>query len=244
MLTAGPAKKVTIHVGRDHQYRGESVYMAILEFLFYHRVSGASATRGTAGFGADHHMHTDRILVLTENLPVKVEFIESAEKVEELLPKLREMVGTGLIEIQDTMVAKPAGLSTERAPQESAQPLKREGKAKMMRIYIGENDKWHDKPLYKALLEGMRSNDLAGATVYQGILGYGANRRIHKEGILQLSHDRPIMLSVVDTEERLRAFLPVLDDMVQQGLVVFSDVDIIKYTHNYQAAERRKEEQQ
>jgi hypothetical protein len=94
------------------------------------------------------------------------------------------------------------------------------------------------------LLEGMRSNDLAGATVYQGILGYGANRRIHKEGILQLSHDRPIMLSVVDTEERLRAFLPVLDDMVQQGLVVFSDVDIIKYTHNYQAAERRKEEQQ
>ena len=244
MLTAGPAKKVTIYVGRDHQYRGESVYMAILEFLFYRKVSGASATRGTAGFGADHHMHTDRILVLTENLPVKVEFIESAEKVEELLPKLREMVGTGLIEIQDTMVAKPAGVSTERAPQPSMPPLKREGKAKLMRIYVGENDKWHGKPLYKALLESMRANDLAGATVYQGILGYGANRRIHKEGMLQLSHDRPIMLSVVDTEERLRAFLPVLDDMVQQGLVVFSDVDIIKYSHNYQHAERRKEEPQ
>jgi PII-like signaling protein len=243
MLTAGPAKKVTIYVGRDHQYRGESVYMAILEFLFYHKVSGASATRGTAGFGADHHMHTDRILVLTENLPVKVEFIESHEKVEELLPKLREMVGTGLIEIQDTMVAKAAGLSAERAPQESMPPLKREGKAKLMRIYIGENDKWHDKPLYKALLESMRSNDLAGVTVYKGILGYGANRRIHKEGMLQLSHDHPIMLSVVDTEERLRAFLPVLDDMVKQGLVVFSDVDIIKYTHNYQDAGRRKEEQ-
>jgi PII-like signaling protein len=244
MLTAGPAKKVTIYVGRDHQYRGESVYMAILEFLFYHKVSGASATRGTAGFGADHHMHTDRILVLTENLPVKVEFIESAEKVEELLPKLREMVGTGLIEIQDTLVAKAAGLSTEGAPQATMPPLKREGKAKLMRIYVGENDKWHDKPLYKALLESMRANDLAGATVYQGILGYGANRRIHKEGMLQLSHDRPMMLSVVDTEERLRAFLPVLEDMVQQGLVVFSDVDIIKYSHNYQEGERRKEDRQ
>ncbi|MGA8101643.1 MAG: DUF190 domain-containing protein [Candidatus Acidiferrales bacterium] len=244
MLTAGPAKKVTIYVGRDHQYRGESVYMAILEFLFYRKVSGASATRGTAGFGADHHMHTDRILVLTENLPVRVEFIESAEKVEELLPKLREMVGTGLIEIQDTMVAKPAGVSTGRAAQESMPPLKREGKAKLMRIYIGENDKWHDKPLYKALLESMRANDLAGVTVYQGILGYGANRRIHKEGMLQLSHDLPMMLSVVDTEERLREFLPVLDDMVQQGLVVFSDVDIIKYSHNYQEGERRKEDRQ
>jgi PII-like signaling protein len=109
-----------------------------------------------------------------------------------------------------------------------------------MRIYIGENDKWHDKPLYQALVESMRANDIAGVTVYQGILGYGANRRIHQDSALHLSHDRPMMLSVVDTEERLRAFLPVLDDMVQQGLVVFSDVDVIKYTHNYQDGERRK----
>ena len=62
--------------------------------------------------------------------------------------------------------------------------------------------------------------------------------------MLQLSHDLPMMLSVVDTEERLREFLPVLDDMVQQGLVVFSDVDIIKYSHNYQEGERRKEDRQ
>jgi hypothetical protein len=111
----------------------------------------------------------------------------------------------------------------------------------MMRIFIGENDKWQDKPLHKALIESMRSNDIAGVTVYQGILGYGANRRIHKDSALHLSHDRPMMLSVVDSEEKLRAFLPVLDDMVQQGLVVFSDVDVIKYTHNYQETERRKE---
>ncbi len=87
----------------------------------------------------------------------------------------------------------------------------------------------------------MRSNDIAGVTVYQGILGYGANRRIRKEGALHLSHDRPIMLSVVDTEEKLRAYFPVLDSMVQQGLVVLSDVEVIKYTHDYQEEERRKE---
>lgn len=240
MLKAGPAKKVSIYVGQDHQYHGESVYAAILEFLFYHKVSGASVTRGVAGFGADHHMHTDRILVLTENFPMKVEFIESPEKVEELLPKLHEMVGTGLIEIQDTTIVKPSECSKQAARQEGSPPLKRQGKAKLMRIFIGENDKWHDKPLHKALIESMRANDIAGVTVYQGILGYGANRRIHKDTALHLSHDRPIMLSVVDTEERLRAFLPVLDDMVQQGLVVFSDVDVIKYTHNYQEVERRK----
>ena len=86
----------------------------------------------------------------------------------------------------------------------------------------------------------MRANDIAGVTVYQGILGYGANRRIHQQKTLNLSHDHPILLSVVDTEEKLRAFLPILDDMVQQGLVVLSNVDIIKYTHNYQEEERRK----
>src|ERR1700733_12780403 len=239
MMKAGPAKKVSIYVGQDHQYHGESVYAAILEFLFYHKVSGASVIRGIAGFGADHHMHTDRILALTENLPIKVEFIETPEKVEELLPKLHEMAGAGLIEIQDTTIVK-AESSEQAARRLSSTSLKHAGTAKLMRIFVGENDKWNGKPLHQALMESMRANDIAGVTVYQGILGYGANRRIHQDSALHLSHDRPMMLSVVDTEERLRAFLPLLDDMVLQGLVVFSDVDVIKYTHNYRDGERRK----
>jgi PII-like signaling protein len=244
MLKAGPAKKVSIYVGEDHQHHGQSDYSAILDFLFYRGVAGASVMRGVAGFGADHHMHTTRIEVLTGNMPMKIEFVESAEKVEELLPKLHEMAGTGLIEVQDTTVVKPSEVSGRSGPQLSTPPLRREGKAKLMRIFIGENDKWRDKPLHKALVESMRANDIAGVTVYQGILGYGANRRIHKEGALHLSHDRPMMLSVVDTEERLRAYFPILDGMVQQGLVVLSEVDVIKYTHNYQEEERRKEGRQ
>jgi PII-like signaling protein len=241
MLKAGPAKKVSIYVGEDHQYHGQSLYSAILDFLFYRGISGASVTRGVAGFGADHHLHTTRIEALTQDLPMKVEFIESPEKVDEVLPKLRELAGTGLIEIQDTTVIKPAEMSKKKVPQELSPSLKREGKAKLMRIYVGENDKWSDKPLYKALIESMRANDIAGVTVYQGILGYGANRRIHKDSALHLSHDRPMMLSVVETEEKLQAYFPVLDQMVQQGLVVLSDVDIIKYTHNIATPEQRKE---
>jgi PII-like signaling protein len=244
MLTAGPAKKVSIYVGEDHQYHGHSLYAAILDFLFYRGISGANVVRGIAGFGADHHMHTMRIERLTENLPIKIEFIESPEKVEELLPKLHEMAGTGLIEVQDTTVVKPSELSKKKLPQVSIPSLRSEGKAKLMRIFIGENDKWRDKPLHKALIESMRANDIAGVTVYQGILGYGANRRIHKETTLNLSHDRPMMLSAVDSEEKLRAFFPILDGMVQQGLVVLSDVDVIKYTHSYAKEERRKEVRQ
>lgn len=240
MLTSGPGKKVSVYIADDQQYHGTSAYAAILDFLFFRGVSGATVTRGIAGFGADHHLHTDRVVELASKLPVKVEFIETAEKVEEILPKLQVMAGTGLIEMQDTTIVKPAERK-QKEPVPEVLPLKSESKAKIMRIYIGENDKWNGKPLYEAIVTGLRAHDIAGVTVYRGILGYGANRRIHKDATLGWSHDRPILLSVVDTEEKLQAFMPVLDKLVQQGIVVLSDVDVVKYTHNYQKTERRQE---
>ena len=241
MLTSGPAKKVAIYVAEDQQYHGSAAYSAILDFLFFRGVSGATVTRGIAGFGADHHMHTTRLVDLATRLPIKVEFIETVQKVEELLPKLQVMAGTGLVEMHDTTIVKPAEKKEGHATAAAKPALKSESKAKLMRIYIGENDKWNDKPLYEAIVGGLRAHDIAGVTVYRGILGYGANRRIHKDAALSLSHDRPILLSIVDTEEKLKGFMPILDQMVQQGLVVLSDVDVIKYTHDYEKTERREE---
>lgn len=244
MLKAGAARKVGIYVGEGQQYHGHSAYAAILDFLFYRGVSGATILRGIAGFGADHHIHTTRLVELAENLPVKIEFIETTERVEELLPKLQELAGTGLIEIQDTTVVKPAQTSKHQPEPTAVHPLKTESKAKLMRIFFGENDKWHGKPLQEALVEALRANDIAGVTVYRGILGYGANRRIHEDKTLALSHDRPIMMAIIDTEAKLAAFTPILDQMLQQGLVVLSDVDVIKYTHDYKGTDRRQEVRQ
>jgi PII-like signaling protein len=244
LLKSGPAKKVTIYVGEEHRYHGFSVYAAILDFLFYRGVAGATVTRGIAGFGADHHLHTTRLVDLTQNLPVKIEFIETPEKVAEILPKIHEMAGTGLIEIQDTNIVKPA--SAKKAPAQ-APSLKLQGKAQLMRIFIGESDRWGDKPLHQAIVEALRANDIAGVTVYAGIMGYGASHRMHHDRTLTLphiaghGHDRPIMLAVIDTAEKLKSFMPILDQMLRQGLVVFSDVDILKYTHNFHEAERRQE---
>jgi PII-like signaling protein len=233
VLQSGPAKKVSIYVGEGQQYHGHSTYAAILDFLFYRGVAGATILRGIAGFGADHHLHTTRLVELAEHLPVKIEFTESAERVTELLPKLQELAGSGLIEVQDTTVVKPAEASKKTAADAAEpHPLKTEGKAKLMRIFFGEHDKWHGKPLQEALVEALRAHDIAGVTVYRGILGYGANRRIHSDKALSLSHDRPIMMSVVDTEQKLAAFAPILDQMLRQGLVVLSDVNVIQYTHN------------
>jgi len=228
MLTSGPAKKVTVYVGEDVHHHGEPLYLAVLNYLFYHGVSGATVTKGVAGFGADHHLRTARILELSENLPIKVEFVERAETLETLLPKLLQMVGEGLVEVQETTILKTSAPGTI----EPALPhVALKGKAKLVRIFIGEDDKWHGKNLYDAIVESLRANDIAGVTVYRGICGYGAHRRFHKEKRLSLSSDLPIMLSVVDEETKIRAYLPILDEMVHEGLVVISDVDVIKYTH-------------
>ncbi len=110
-----------------------------------------------------------------------------------------------MIELQETTIAKPAQLSKPKARPVSGH-VKIEGKAQLMRIFIGESDQWQGKPLHESLVRALRANDLAGVTVYRGILGYGAHRRVHKEKPLHLSHDSSIMLSIIDTEEKLRSF--------------------------------------
>jgi PII-like signaling protein len=240
LLTSGPAKKVAVYVMEGDQYHGTPVYLAILEYLFYRGIADATVTRGIAGFGADHKLHTSRLVDLADRMPIKVEFIESEDRVNEVLPKLAEIVGDGFFEIHDTAVVRPPSVKERRKSEPP--PIRREGKAKMMRILIGESDKWNGKPLYEAIVQSLRANEVAGVTVYRGILGYGANRRIHKESTLSLSHDAPILITVVDTEEKLREYFPVLEQMIQQGLVALSDVEIIKYMHDYMKYERRKEE--
>jgi PII-like signaling protein len=230
MLNTGKALKVSIYISEGSSYHGVPCYSRILDYLFFNGVSGATVLKGVAGFGADHHIHSSSFVEISDKLPLKVEFVESPEKVESLLSKLTELAGSGMIEVQETTIAKAAWPS--KKTQRPAQPhLRTEGKGRLMRIYIGESDRWDGKPLHEALIKAMRAHDLAGATVYRGILGYGVHGRLHRESPIRLSRDASIMLSVVDTEEKLRAFIPVIEQMVQEGLIVLSDVDIIRYAH-------------
>ena len=111
MLNAGKAVKVSIYLSEGSKHHGVPTYSSILDFLFYRGVSGATVLKGIAGFGADHHMHSASIVEISDHLPLKIEFIESREKVNELLGKLEELAGTGMIEIQETTLAKPAQVS-------------------------------------------------------------------------------------------------------------------------------------
>jgi Uncharacterized conserved protein len=107
-----------------------------------------------------------------------------------------------------------------------------EGQAKLLRIYIGETDRWHGQPLYMAILLKAREMGLAGGTVFRGIAGYGANSVIHTANILRLSEDLPVVIEIVDTDEKIQAFLPVLDEMVKEGLILLREVEVVKYVGN------------
>ena len=99
-----PAKKVTIYVNEDSKFHHHLLYQAVMKFLLDHDVPGASAIRCLEGFGSHHQLHTPKLEALAEHLPIRIEFIDSAERVEDLLPELAAMVTDGLISIQDTSV--------------------------------------------------------------------------------------------------------------------------------------------
>jgi PII-like signaling protein len=107
--------------------------------------------------------------------------------------------------------------------------MKLEGEGKLVRIFIGENDRHHGKPLYEAIVSRAREEGLAGATVLRGLMGFGAASRIHTAKVLRLSEDLPIVVEIVDRSEKIEAFLPALDDMVGDGLVTLERVQVITY---------------
>jgi PII-like signaling protein len=235
MLQKGNAKKVTIFVNEDTQHHFGSLCDSILTFLLHKGVSGATATRAIAGFGARQVMHTTKIEVLTEHLPIRIEFIETAAKVDELMPTLYDMVIDGVIEVQDTQVVKVA--SKERPSPPKGPHTEMRGTARLMRIYMGESDKWQGEPLYEAIVKRLRLMEIAGATVYRGILGYGIKGHTHKSGRLGFSHDLPVMISIVDTEEKLATAVNEIESMIEDGIIVLSDVDVIRLVHSRPSAE-------
>ena len=108
--------------------------------------------------------------------------------------------------------------------------MKLEGEGCLLRIYIGELDKWHHQPLYEAIVLKAREIGLAGATVLRGPMGFGAHSRLHTAKILRLSEDLPIVVEIVDKEEKINAFLPEIDRMVRDGLITLEKVRVIKYS--------------
>ena len=173
--------------------------------------------------------------MLAQHLPIRIEFVETPEKVEEVLPTLYEMVTDGLIEVQDTTVVKLARKSPK--PEPKLPHDRQQGPAKLLRVFLGEADRWHDEPLYDAIVNKLRMMDIAGATVYRGILGYGAKGHQHKRSFFHPTRDLPVMISVIDTDEKIAAAAEAIEGMLQDGLIVVSDVDMVRLVRSQSVTE-------
>ncbi len=107
--------------------------------------------------------------------------------------------------------------------------MKTGGQGKLLRIFVGKADTWHGQPLYEAIVLRVREAGLAGATVIPGIEGFGAHSRIHTPHLLRLSEDLPVVIEIVDTAERIDGVLPLLDEMIAEGMVTLERAEIIAY---------------
>jgi len=229
MLPKGSAKKVVIYLNEDTRHHVEPLWNVIFSFLRQKHVAGATVIRPELGFGSSGEVHDAGSEYVSSHLPIRVEFIESTGRVDELLPALYDMVTDGLIEVQETTIVK----SVSKREETQAVPMRPksavvEGPAKLVRIYLGESDRSGDMPLYEAIVLKLRMLDFSGATVYRGILGYGVKRHTHKAGMLHFSRDLPIMISVAERADRVDELVRVVADMMQDGLIAVSDIEMYR----------------
>jgi PII-like signaling protein len=226
-METGPRKRLVVYVGEQQRWHHKPLWREVVDVCHRHGLAGATATRGVLGFGSSGRLHEDLTPDAMPDLPMTIEAIDTAEKIDRALPDLELLVEEGVVAVHDVQVVK----ARPRKPAPEAGPMahqKLTGKAKMLRIHTGANDTWDGEPLHLALVKRFHQLDLAGATVYRGLEGYGASGRIHKQATFR-SGDEPITVVVVDTAEKIEKALPYLDRMVGSGLVAISDVDVILY---------------
>ena len=234
MLPKGSAKKVTIYLNQDTRAHVEPLWSAVLNFLRSRHVAGATLFWADMGFGSHEQFHNPRSEYAGEHRPVRIEFIDTAQRIEELLPTLYEMVTDGLIAVQDVTVIK--SVSKDRKAVAPEPPRKTtSAPAKLLQIYLGEADRFKGEPLYEALVKRLRMMDFSGATIYRGILGYGTKGHTHRAGRFHLSHDLPIMISIVERPERVDELIKTVSSMMQEGLIVTTDVQSHRIVHEFPA---------
>ena len=230
MLKPGPAKKLIVTVNESDRWHGQSVYNALLQLFQRKGLSGATVSRAIAGFTGRGTIRTINIVDISADLPIRVEVVDSADAIDRVLPDVYDIVERGLVEVQETQVAKVAGGSDRPSPAEREGLMRSTGNEQMLSVHIGAGDKWEGEPLHEAIVKRARQLEIVGATVYRGVLGYGAGGRLHRHKTFALSQDEPVLVVVVDTEERVEKLLAALDGMASEGSVIaVSDVTVVRY---------------
>jgi PII-like signaling protein len=233
------------------KWQGVPLYRAVVETARRLELAGASVFPVELGYGAHRRIHDLASEYSSFDIPIMVEIVDASERVMPLVAELETMVSEGLVVVSPVQVVRysqaaerveaeavrpgsPAARSSrrERSPAGETSPMKIEGEAKRVTVYVGSADTWHGRNLALAIVETCRTMGMAGATACRGVMGFGKHSVIHRAHFLGLSEDLPEKIEVVDRPEEIERLLPVLDEMVGGGLIVVEDVHIVRYLHD------------
>jgi PII-like signaling protein len=211
------------------------------------KLAGATVLRGILGAGY-HGIIKHSKWSIVEHVPIIVEIVDSAEKIVEFVrgPLDQIMVG-GMLTLERAAVlmyrqrsqdepnslhlAAPLEPLSTMPHIESGSNMKIKENGVLLRAFIGESDKFENKPLYEAIVQKVRELGLAGATVLRGSEGFGANSVVHKSALLEMSSDLPVVIEIVDSEDKVNLLLPHLEKMVREGMVTMEHVVVLMYRH-------------
>jgi PII-like signaling protein len=236
-----------IHLTSTARHGAEPLYEWIVHTTHRLGLQGATVLRGILGVAADGRLLAEHAWSVVREVPMVVEIVDEAPRIESLLAEVEPVLREGTITLERAHVVlyrhgaeSPAPARTGVVSVAGSQDASRSGEVRTMkpyengvllRIFIGEDDRepGSGRPLHEALVMRARESHLAGATVLKGPLGFGKRSRVHAARLLALSTDLPIVIEIVDAEDSVQAFLPVVDELVQEGLVTLETVKIIKY---------------
>jgi uncharacterized protein len=234
------------HLSNFIRHGMSPMYEWIVETAHHEGLQGATVLKGFYGLRPEGSLLEEHTWSISQELPVIVEVVDEPARIEALLAKVEPVFREGVITLERAHVllyragtrdttgplnarniigtvttSAAAGVRTMKVPENGV----------LLRIFIGESDKepGRDRPLYEAIVRRARESHLAGATVLRGPMGFGRHSRVHTAKLLELSTDLPVVIEIVDAEDRVEAFLPTVDELVTEGLVTLEAVRIVRY---------------
>jgi len=241
------ATLLRLFLNANDRLSGKAIYRLVVETARANHLAGASVFLVDFSYGAHKRIRDAKSDYLSFDIPVVVEVIDSGENIGKLQVELESMIAEGLVVTRPVQVRHYAGQSIPgtaaettaqaKAPSTtvasgSSSTMKIEGEAQRVTVYIGNSDTWRGRNLVTAIVEKCRELGIAGATATVGVMGFGKTSRIHRAHLLGLSEDLPERIEIVDQPERIAMLLPALEELVQGGLIVLEDVQVIRYLHD------------
>jgi PII-like signaling protein len=222
------------------------LYEWIVESAHREGLQGATVLKGFFGLRPEGSLLEEHTWSISQELPVIVEVVDAPARIEALLAKVEPVFREGVITLERAHVLLYRAGPREETPRPSGRnivgtaatsaaagvrTMKIPENGVLLRIFIGESDRepGRDRPLYEAIVRKAKEAHLAGATVLRGPMGFGRHSRVHTAKLLELSTDLPIVIEIVDAEDRIEAFLPTVDELVTEGLVTLEAVRIVRY---------------